>query len=766
MSLSAEQIYALLPALYRTADAGQGEPLKALIGVIAEQVAVLEQDLRGLYADQFIETSADWVIPYIGDLIGRTPLVFSAPGGDGGRAEIANTIGYRRRKGTVIALEQLGADITGRSVRVVEYFQRLAVNQSFRHLRSDAGGTIDLRHGAALRRLGGPFDVSSRTVDVRRIGPRVRTVSVPDRAPLDVALHGGGRFNIPDIGAWIWRWISYPVTDQPAFRVDERRFLFSPLGANMPLFNAPAVRQPFDHLTERADVAQPIGRRELDADPEAFYGSNKSIAISVDGSVVPAEDICVCDLGDVAVGDDWAGGPADKVTLDPVLGRIAFPADRPPPAEVRVGYCYGFPADLGGGPYDRRQLLPLDPDSVTWQIVVGAGATDLFGLPLTLEAAVTAYNAQPPGIVGVILLAGFGVATIDLTGPAAPRIPPESQLWIMAAELHGKGPRAAWTPARSRATLHGDIEVIGSDAAPGTADSAPMGQFFASGVLLAGGLRVLGRRLSVILQDCTAVPGRSLTRDLEPVDAFAPSVTVEAPGAALTLERTITGPVLVDAAATARVLDSIVDAMAPWRIAFAGVDGAGEGGTLHLENSTVIGKVRAHALPLASNTIFLARRPARDPWRAALWCTQRQSGCLRFCFVPIDALTPRQYRCLPGDPTLEQALAPQFVTLRYGRPSYGLLSGDCPVAVWSGADDESQIGAYHLLYETQGVANYRTRLDEYLPFGLEAGIFLVPSRPERAPQPPEGPYGIAQLGLEPIEEMDALQWLAIGASLI
>ena len=70
MTLSADQIYALLPAIYRTRDAAQGEPLKALIGEIAEQVGVLERDLAGLQADQFIETCAPWVVPYIGDLIG------------------------------------------------------------------------------------------------------------------------------------------------------------------------------------------------------------------------------------------------------------------------------------------------------------------------------------------------------------------------------------------------------------------------------------------------------------------------------------------------------------------------------------------------------------------------------------------------------------------------------------------------------------------------------------------------------------------------
>ncbi len=155
-----------------------------------------------------------------------------------------------------------------------------------------------------------------------------------------------------------------------------------------------------------------------------------------------------------------------------------------------------------------------------------------------------------------------------------------------------------------------------------------------------------------------------------------------------------------------------------------------------------------------------------NPWKASVWCTRRQSGCVRFCFVPSDALTPRQYRCLPGDPARENALAPSFVSPRYGHPSYALLSGDCPVAVWQGADDESQIGAYHLLYETQGVANFRTRLDEYMPFSLEAGIFLIPARPE--PSPLAYPtYGSA-LACAPwlTAAADPLDWLAIGAALI
>ena len=760
MTLSADQIYALLPAIYRTRDAAQGEPLKALIGVIAEQVGVLEQDLAGLQADQFIETCAPWVVPYIGDLIGWTPLLPGVPGAAGSRAEVANTIGYRRRKGTLIALEQLGADVTSRRVRAVEFFRRLAVDQSFRHLRLDSEGSIDLRDGLALGRLGGAFDTSNRTVDVRRIAPRVRTAPVPDTAALDIALHGPGRHNIPNIGAFVWRWEAFPVTDQPAFVVDARRFMASPLGADMPLFNMPATREPFDHLTGRADVPQQIGRREFDDDPASFYGADKGLLVTVDGTPLRLDQICVCNLSDATPAGDWQAAPTGKVAIDPVLGRIEFAADLAVPRTVLLSYCYGFPAEIGGGPYDRKARLALLPSQVTWQRVIGAGATNQFGQPLRLEEAVTAFNALPSGAVGLIVLNGFGVADINLTAANAIRIQPGSQLWIVAAEAGVRD----WSPVRARYTLRGDIEVVGVAPPPG--DTHPEGRVTFSGVLIAGQIRSSGQSLSIGLQDCTLVPGQRLTRNGLPVNRGAASLMVNTAGSDVTVDCCITGPLLIDAVASARITSSIVDATSRFLIAYAGDDGFGEGGSLHIEDSTVIGKVRAHEMPLASNTIFLAQRPVHDPWSAAVWSTRRQSGCVRFCFVPTDALTPRQYRCLPGDATLEDALAPKFVSLNYGRPSYALLSGDCPVAVWQGADDESQIGAYHLLFETQGIANLRTRFGEYLPFGLEAGIFLIPARPESSPLP-AAPYGYGGLtaSRRTADEL-ALNWVAIGAALI
>ena len=58
MSFDAKRMSELLPAIYRIRDADRGEPLKALLLVIADQVGVLEEDLAQLYDDQFIETCA------------------------------------------------------------------------------------------------------------------------------------------------------------------------------------------------------------------------------------------------------------------------------------------------------------------------------------------------------------------------------------------------------------------------------------------------------------------------------------------------------------------------------------------------------------------------------------------------------------------------------------------------------------------------------------------------------------------------------------
>ncbi len=194
MSFDAEKLYRLLPAAYRIRDAEQGEPLRALLSVVAGQAGVLEEDFAQLYDDQFIETCAAWVIPYIGDLVGYRALYGVTKQVGNPRAEVANTISYRRRKGTASMLEQLARDVTGWPARVVEFFQLLATTQYMNHLRPQNHYAPDLRNGHRLQYLNTPFDTVAHTLDVRRIARR------------------RGRYNIPNIGLFLWRLRAYPVT--------------------------------------------------------------------------------------------------------------------------------------------------------------------------------------------------------------------------------------------------------------------------------------------------------------------------------------------------------------------------------------------------------------------------------------------------------------------------------------------------------------------------------------------------------------------------
>jgi hypothetical protein len=187
-----------------------------------------------------------------------------------------------------------------------------------------------------------------------------------------------------------------------------------------------------------------------------------------------------------------------------------------------------------------------------------------------------------------------------------------------------------------------------------------------------------------------------------------------------------------------------------------------------VEDCTFVGRVRTRAFSLASNTIFFARRLRHDPWPAAIWASRRQTGCIRFCSLPYDSITPRRYQCLPPDEGSETALAPRFISLRYGTPDYALLSGDVPMAVWRGADNGSQIGVYSQIQESEGVRNIQLRTPEYLPLGLESGIFLHPSRATRVRRPPSIIYGSSKpprCGCE--DDDDVMQMFSgIGGSLM
>jgi hypothetical protein len=153
--------------------------------------------------------------------------------------------------------------------------------------------------------------------------------------------------------------------------------------------------------------------------------------------------------------------------------------------------------------------------------------------------------------------------------------------------------------------------------------------------------------------------------------------------------------------------------------------------TLTIRRCTVFGIIQVHAVELAENSIF----------NDCVHVARRQIGCMRYCYVPAGCRTPRRTACQPDlvaeaahhsvkDPTDRAALisaerirvAPAFCSRRYGMPDYAQLADDCALETRTGADDESEMGVFHDLYQPQRAANLLARLAEFTPAGADAGI--------------------------------------------
>lgn len=658
-------------------------PLKALLAVIAEQVVVLEEDLARAYDDLFIETCAEWVVPYIGDLIGARGLFVFPDAQFSQRALVANEIARRRRKGTAAALEQLARDTTGWDASVVEYFQLLATTQYMNHLRPENLSFADLRHSSRLDYLNTPFDRTARNADVRNIESR------------------RGRYNIPNVGVFLWRLGSYSITAAPAYKLDDRRYLFEALGKDIQLYNRPEVEEEITHLAEPLNVPMPLGRRVLDRYLETYYGPDKSLLIYRNGQEVPIDDVQVCDLSDAtdSMGNitGWAHMPQEKIAIDPALGRIAFASGSPPaspPQSVRVSYHYGFSAEMGGGEYERE--------------ITQGGAEKIIRVPSvegpTLQAALSAIaialtnNSQLDG--GVVEISKPISATASdyhvLSGVV--NVPAGKRITLRAVDEH-----------RPVILLIGDLEIRGD------ADA----ELELNGLLISGGalrLPAAGNQLRGLrLAHCALPPGAAIASPLADV---APSIVAQAPNLHIEIDRSILGAIRVTEASSVCLTNSIVDAGDENNVAYAGVNTAGA--PLIAVNTTIIGRVHTRMMKLASNTIFFASSATEPPARAEML----QEGCVRFCYVPPGSRLPRQFECQPETQEDVARVRPIFTSLRYGDAGYCQLSVHCSDKIKRGADDGAEIGAFHDLHQPQRIANLRARLDEFLRFSLEAGIFM------------------------------------------
>jgi hypothetical protein len=735
---SLSRLYDLLPAMHRIADDETGGELKALLGLINRRADAVRDDVRQLWDDYFIETSQRWVVPYIGDLVGNIPLINADVRAAAGtaeslftdlrgpdlavvnplriRADVAKTVYYRRRKGTPAMLEELARDVTGWDARVVEFFQILDWNQHLEHLRLDCAGCPDLRSNEHTTRIGGPWDAVTHTVDVRAIN------------------ECDGWYGLRNIGFFLWRLRAAPrSTVVPrAVAGTTWRFTFSPLGQDAPLFSAGDGAETggggATELTVRDAIRPAAFFEDVEAVPapppptesSAYYGPDGAarIVVTANGVVVPASDIRCYNL------EQWAAlvQPNDAIVgIDVTRGRLIRGSQRNGQT-LRVTFCEGSVAEYGGGEYSRAKWLATAP--VATQVSGGGNA---------LTAAIAAR---------------VGTATVlSITDNLSYDLPPFITL--------GAGERLTIEAADERrphlVAQSGELDVrtAGSDAS-----------LTLNGLLVEGGVHVTGDLGELRVLHATLVPGRSVEQEATNA-AAGPSLLVDGGPQGGRINTQLVVAIAFSIVGALRIpehitrlylLDSLVD----------GIEKAGDekgvavaepftapatpttGPPAYIERTTILGGSHFFDLEMASEAIFTDR----------VFVERRQSGCVRFSYVPPGSQTPQQYRCQPAlevaDETerrlrestssgvplppgwesalqaeIETWLVPSFEAVSCGEPPYGQLRRMCPIQIRTGAEDGSEMGVFCLLKQPQREENLRIRLDEYLPIGLEAGLIFV-----------------------------------------
>jgi hypothetical protein len=712
-----------------TAKSTRG-PLQSLLMVIEEQLAVMAEDLDQLYDDEFIETCAPWVIPYIGDLIGYQSIHGIAPAVDNPRSEVAETISMRRRKGTVLVLEQLARDVTGWGAHAVEYFKLLGDTQYMKHVRRHNHYAPNVRSWQPRFYKDSGFSTMTRKLDVHNI-----------------AEPGLPRPNIQNIGIYLWSLGAYSITEgTPTAALSTGGaycYRLNSLGIDAPLLHrAISQGEQIEAAAIPANVPDRLARLVLCADLQkgvasSYYGEGASLSLYFTQSnqlqLLNPYQIQVANLSgaDGAWNNAPALGSAYAALIDPELGRVALPpvAAGATPRTLTASYCYGFNADMGGGEYARA-----DGFAVTDQ-------ASIFPYPDT--AAAPRYTDLQTALQYVAgQLGTLGSAALEIAGNDAQLFSGSATITVSSGGLHVDIPAGttlefrAQDGARPTVLLDGEFVVTGdvssalivngivfaARASMTPSGATPMGLMHVPLKRPSGASNLLG---TLNLTHCTLVPGWTLKpsgagdSSVTPVQGSQPTLIAEPPGVQIAAKSSIMGPLWAASMVTVSLCDSIVDATGNTLVAFAALDGQSGGGAATLQGCTVVGKVHAQVLTLVSNSIIWAALAPADTWASGLVADRLQIGCVRFSFLPYQAVTPRRFECVEHQLASAQ---PVFSTTQYGQPAYLKMWACTDNSIRRGADDGGEMGAFHFVLAPLRESDLSIRLQEYVPVGLSAGL--------------------------------------------
>ncbi len=712
-----EKIWAMIPEVYRHEDGTAIQPgvLRALVETWARQAVTLRRDQDRLWEDFFIEMCSLWAVPYIGDLVGTRLLSPYNPRGQ--RIDVAKTIYYRRRAGTLRVLEELIADITGWEGVVVEGFKTLG--RTFHNLdlpptprgrltATPPGGLADLRRADGSALAGGPFDEYFHTPDIRRARPygipklvfhlyRLGAVELTGVEPKPHAAPAGAAYTFDPSGRDIplyaprtrpdhgdtWRTareyeLPAPIPcrllsdAQFEVKLEHGAQLVSDIGmtagaaddlttlAGIRFLRESDLRTRLSMLPTSvellsANVFQGILRLAALDDCGKSQLLPNAVSVMLDGAPgpLPNEQVAGANLS------IWEAFPLHKRALiDPERGRLLV--YDPAPASVLVNYHTGVYMPVGATGFTRRFTTPPDAQ------FSGGGA--LAGIPSQGVARIDDSRTYSPiGNVGAIT--GLTIAAADSERPylrltttwrltAAPPAPPQPDASLTLEGLW----IGAQTSARS-VVLEGDYETV-------------------------------------CLRYCTLDPG-----GLDADGAEVPPVTLVIRGFVerLILDSCVTGPIRLDGTGAVEHLvirDSIVQATRPADKALEiGV------GVVDMARTTVLGRV--DVLRLYATDCLIAGPPVD--------VTDTQDGCFRFSAAPPGSRLPKPYEWFELDAGTVKAL---FVSDEYGQPGYVMLRETAPDGVARGGENGAEMGVFNRVGAPFKRDGLNAKIAEYMPFGL------------------------------------------------
>ncbi|WP_437972146.1 hypothetical protein WMF04_23890 [Sorangium sp. So ce260] len=707
MTRSGAHIYPLIPAIYRQRDAALGRPLEALCKVLDVEYQALREDVASLYDQWFIETCSQWVVPYIGVLVGTTGIDTTVSNVATQRTRVANTLGYRSRRGTASVLANASADASGWPALPVEYFQRVitSVNVGAVELSGSSAdnlrdATIDVSNPASFAYLDGPFSSVPRTVSVAAI----------DQPKVHVSASTPEYYNLPHLGLFLWRVSPLPLTGaDPGFGPDGAYRTFHPLGVDTPLLRFPDDRT--SPWTAPSPLEMPLSitrlslaawtdmwRSAASSDPDVPAGLAPTLgfAILIDGEPIPPAAIYVpTGTGHVTADVYTELGkplpPGVYAVVDPERGRFMIHGLTSEGAAITVDWTWGQPGWVGGGPYDRTASMIRREEGMFVVLVSRTHRRSARG-PKIYRDLEEAYGALREAFaISTDLGKQFNVLIRMLDSatypPATFHLPDQAHLAIQA--LSGERPtvRAGTDGTSLRIETSGRARVV------------------LSGLLLEPTVDLEGE-LDIEMLDTTVMPAgaepavRCQSRSGEPT---------------LRLVRCIVGPLVLEPGLRADLVETIVDGRGG-----RAIKGPAEqlGPVLELAAVSVLGDVVAMSLDWAEDAIVTGGVVALRVSSEVL-----QTAPFALTLVTDPPSSPGKVAPVWTRPS--SLPASPFVSTRYGDPGYCQLRLDAGEQLLRGGTGGGELGAYHSLASGQRLANLEPVLTEYTPFGFSVGIFIV-----------------------------------------